>query len=51
MLRLAPEIQEQILSTPVAVRCPLVTERVLRPIGAIADQRDQLREYHKLLMF
>jgi hypothetical protein len=51
MLRLAPEIQEQILSTPVAVRRPLITERVLRPIGAIADQRDQLREYHKLLMF
>ena len=50
MLRLAPEIQGQILPTPVAVRRPLITERVLRPIGAIADQRDQLREYHKLLM-
>jgi len=43
MLRLAPEIQQHILSMPdIAGRSP-VTERMLRPIGAIADQRDQLR--------
>jgi hypothetical protein len=27
-----------------------VTERMLRPIGAIADHRDQLREFNKNLM-
>jgi hypothetical protein len=35
MLRLAPEIQEQILYMPDATRHSLVTERMLRPIGAI----------------
>jgi hypothetical protein len=38
MLRLAPEIQEQILSLPDTVRRPRVTERTLRPIGTSADQ-------------
>lgn len=28
---------------------PFVTERVLRPIGAIADHRDQLRKFNKLV--
>lgn len=50
MLRLAPEIQGQILSMPDAVGRPPVTERILRPIGVIADQRDQLREFHKFLI-
>ena len=49
MLRLAPEIREKILSTPNAVRRPLVTERVLRPIATITDYHDQIREFHKLL--
>jgi hypothetical protein len=49
MLRLAPEIREKILSTPNAVRRPLVTERVLRPIATITDYHNQIREFHKLL--
>jgi hypothetical protein len=49
MLRLAPEIREKILSTPNAVRRPLVTERVLRPIATITDYHDQIREFHKFL--
>jgi hypothetical protein len=49
MLRLAPEIQEKILSTTNAVRRPLVTERVLRPIATVTDYHDQIREFHKLL--
>ena len=50
MLRLSPKIQEQIQSLPdIAGRSP-VTERMLRPIGAIADNRDQLREFHKFLI-
>ncbi len=50
MLRLAPEIQGNILSMPDGVRRPPVTERMLRPIEAITDYRDQLREFHKLLV-
>jgi hypothetical protein len=49
MLRLAPEIREQILSMPGLTRRPAVRERMLRPIENIADNRDQLREFHKLL--
>jgi hypothetical protein len=47
MLRLAPEIQEQILSLPDTVRRPRVTERTLRPIESTTDHHDQLREFHK----
>jgi hypothetical protein len=50
MLRLAPEIQEYILSMPNAVRCPSVTERVLRSITTITNHRDQFREFHKLVV-
>jgi hypothetical protein len=45
MLRLAPEIQEHILSMPDAVRRPPITERMLRPIKANNDYHDQLREF------
>ncbi|MCX6348022.1 MAG: hypothetical protein NTV79_00755, partial [Candidatus Aureabacteria bacterium] len=47
MLRLAPEIQDKIL-TPPSTLCRLVTERMLRPIGSITDHRDQLRKFRKL---
>ncbi len=47
MLRLSPEIQEQILYMPDATRRPLVTERILRPIVTIADHHDQLREFQR----
>ncbi|MGB7631948.1 MAG: hypothetical protein WBM29_12840, partial [Candidatus Deferrimicrobium sp.] len=50
MMRLAPEIRQFILFLPEAVHRPPVTERLLRPIGAIADHRDQLREFHKFLV-
>jgi len=49
MLRLAPEIQERILSLPNTIRRRAVTERLLRPIKAVADHRDQLREFKRLL--
>ncbi|MDD5761194.1 MAG: hypothetical protein PHP88_01620 [bacterium] len=46
MLRLAPEIQEQIHTLP-DTSCPsTISERNLRPIGAITNQRDQLRKFH-----
>ena len=49
MLRLGPEIQEQILSMPDAVHRPPITERMLRPIATITDYRDQLIEFHRFL--
>lgn len=48
MLRLSPEIKEHILSLPEMARRPSITERMLRPVGAIADQRDQVRKFRKL---
>ena len=49
MLRLAPEIQEQIQSLPdIAGRSP-VTERMLRAFRMIAVQRDQIREFQRFL--
>jgi hypothetical protein len=50
MLRLAPEIREKILSLPDILHRPPMTERMLRPIGAIANQHDPLREFHKFLV-
>ena len=47
MLRLAPEIQQQILSTPDVDGRPRVTERMLRPIEVITDRGDQVREFHR----
>ena len=49
MLRLAPEIQQHILSMPDAVRRPAITERALRPIAQIENTRAQLDEFQKLL--
>ena len=50
MLHLAPEIRENILSTPNAIRRPPVTERALRPIAAISEEHEQIREFHRLLV-
>jgi hypothetical protein len=50
MLRLTPEIQEQILAIPDGVRRPPISERILRTIEIITDYRDQLQEFHKFLV-
>jgi len=50
LLRLAPEIREKILSLPDTLHRPPMTERMLRPIGAIANQHDPLGEFHKFLV-
>jgi hypothetical protein len=50
MLRLAPEIREQILSIPNMAHRPPVTERMLRPISAITDCNDQVKEFQKSLV-
>ena len=47
MLRLAPEIKGEILSLPEMAHRPSITERMLRSVLAIADQRDQLRKFRK----
>jgi hypothetical protein len=47
LLRLAPEIQEKILTMPPTVHRRLVSERMLRPIGAITDHLEQLREFQE----
>jgi len=49
MLNLAPGIRGDILSTPNTIPQSTVTERVLRPIAAITDHHDQVREFFKLL--
>jgi len=50
LLRLAPEIQEKILTPPdTRYRYP-VTERMLRPIGTITNQLEQLQEFNRLLV-
>jgi hypothetical protein len=48
LLRLAPEIQEKILTSAGTLHRRPVTERMLRPIGAIANQHEQLQEFNRL---
>lgn len=47
MLRLAPQIREQILSMPDGVHHSPVTERMLRPITAITTYHEQIREFRR----
>jgi hypothetical protein len=49
LLRLAPEIQEKILTSPDTLYRYPVTERMLRSIEAISNQTDQLRQFQGLL--
>lgn len=48
LVRLAPEIQEQILSIPDMVLRPAITERALRPIAQNPDPRRQIEMFHAL---
>ncbi len=49
LLRLAPEIQKQILSMPGGVSRLAVTERMLRPVQTFTDSRDQVLAFRKPL--
>ena len=49
MLRLAPEIQEHILSMPNTVRRPAVTERALRQLTKIDRRKEQLAAFAELV--
>ncbi|MGB9605736.1 MAG: hypothetical protein ACP5U2_17910 [Bryobacteraceae bacterium] len=48
LLRLAPEIQEYILSMSDAVRRPAITERTLRPIAQMEHRADQKAKFQEL---
>ncbi|MBI4446316.1 MAG: hypothetical protein HY645_10450, partial [Acidobacteria bacterium] len=45
MLRLAPQIQQHILSMPDMAGRPALTERALRPIAQIDDYHQQLQQF------
>jgi len=49
MLRLAPEIQQQVLSLPDIVRRPAITERALRPIAQIENHEQQVASFHSFI--
>jgi hypothetical protein len=49
LLRLAPEIQQHILSMPDAVRRPAITERALRPIAQIGNPVQQIASFQSLV--
>jgi len=49
LLRLAPEIQEHVLSLPDMVRRPVITERALRPIAQIENPKNQMAEFQELV--
>lgn len=48
MLRLAPEIQEHILSMSETVGRPAITERALQPIGSLDDACRQKEAFETL---
>jgi hypothetical protein len=48
MLRLAPEIQQHVLSLPDMVRRPAISERALRPIAQIDDPERQINSFREL---
>ena len=48
LLRLAPEIQEQILSMPRMVGRPAISERALRPVIQLSDPSEQRALFNHL---
>ena len=49
MLRLAPQIQERVLSLPDVVRRPAITERALRPVAQLENVTDQKARFEELI--
>jgi hypothetical protein len=47
--RLAPEIQQQVLSLPDMVRRPAITERALRPIAGLENLAEQKAMFDELI--
>ena len=50
LLRLAPDIQQHVLSLPDMVRRPAITERALRPIAGIKPAETQVEVFRDLLL-
>lgn len=48
LLRLAPEIQEHVLSMPETIRRQVISERALRPIAHLQDVIDQKARFQRL---
>jgi len=49
LVRLAPEIQQRVLSLPDATRRPAITEQTLRPISKLPQEMAQLHAFQLLL--
>lgn len=49
LVRLAPDIQEYVLSLPETVRRPIITERALRPIALLETATDQKTRFQELI--
>jgi hypothetical protein len=49
MLRLAPDIQQRVLSLPDMARWPVITERALRPIAQLESVADQKAKFQELV--
>jgi len=49
LLRLAPEIQQQVLSLRDMVRRPAITEQALRPIAQIESPKEQLARFREVI--
>lgn len=49
ILRLAPEIQQNVLSLPDMVRRPAITERALRPIAQTENAAHQKAKFQELV--
>jgi hypothetical protein len=49
LLRLTPEIQQQVLSLRDMVRRPAITERALRPIAQIESPKEQLARFREVI--
>ena len=49
LLKLAPEIQQHIMSMPETLNRPKVTERLLRPIAQVSRPTDQCHAFRQLL--
>ncbi len=49
LLRLAPEIQQHVLSLPETIRQPVISERALRPLARVEDLAEQRSRFQVLI--
>lgn len=51
MLRLAPDIQQHILSLPDMLHRPAITERALWPIAQVENPAQQIANFQRLISY